>query len=96
MRDQNLSGDAAVNFFKKKLGRELNQFENDMANYPRQCAICNVSDCQDKLKTCKQCFCVAFCPDHLEKGQGVHEKWCKKLRTAAEDYKNEQTLGHQV
>ena len=52
------------------------------------------------MKNCKSCFCVAFCTQHLEEGKKAHEangaQQCNQLRIAAEDYRNEQTLGHQV
>ena len=59
--------------------------------------VCGTDDF-DKLKTCKACFCVAFCPGCLESGKKKHEEnqMCSQLQLAAEDYKNEQTLGHQV
>ena len=33
---------------------------------------------------------------HFEEGRLKHEEFCSQLRIAAEDYKNEKTLGHQV
>ena len=33
---------------------------------------------------------------HFEEGLLKHEEFCSQLRIAAEDYKNEKTLGHQV
>ena len=33
---------------------------------------------------------------HFEEGLQKHEEFCSQLRIAAEDYKNEKTLGHQV
>ena len=52
------------------------------------------------MKNCKNCFCVAFCPNCVE-GAKKHceengSQRCAQLRIAAEDYRNEQTLGHQV
>lgn len=96
LREENLTGDSAVEFLQSKLGHKLSQYEYDIANHPRVCAVCNVANPPDDLKNCKNCFCVAFCPDHLENGKAQHEKWCRALKTAAEDYKNEQTIGHQV
>ena len=59
--------------------------------------VCNIANPPDELINCKNCFCVAYCPSCLEAGKTkCHEKWCKALRIAAEDYKNEQTIGHQV
>ena len=53
-----------------------------------------------RLRNCKNCPCVAFCTQHLEEGMKRHEsdgaQQCAQLRIAAEDYRNEQTLGHQV
>ena len=53
-----------------------------------------------RLKNCKNCFCIAFCPNCVE-GAKKHceengNQRCSQLRIAAEDYRNEQTLGHQV
>ena len=53
-----------------------------------------------RLKNCKNCFCIAFCPNCVE-GAKKHceennSQRCAQLRIAAEDYRNEQTLGHQV
>jgi hypothetical protein len=54
----------------------------------------------DRLRNCKTCFSVAFCTQHLEEGKKNHEangaQQCAQLRIATEDYRNEQTLGHQV
>ena len=52
------------------------------------------------MKNCKNCFCIAFCPNCVE-GAKKHceennSQRCAQLRIAAEDYRNEQTLGHQV
>ena len=69
MREQNLTGDQAVEILKAKLKRPLSQFELDLANHPRVCLVCNTANPPDELKNCKNCFCVAFCPDHLEIGR---------------------------
>ena len=95
LREQNLIGDKAVQFLREKLNRQLSQFELDIANFPRVCCVCGIANPPDQLKNCKNCFCVAFCPKCLEFKE-EHEKWCKALKIAAEDYKNEQTIGHQV
>ena len=92
-----MMGGQAVQFLKEKLNRNLNQFEFDITNHPRVCYVCDKANPPEKLKNCKNCFCVAFCPDHIESGMSQHEeKWCKGLKIAAEDYKIEQTIGHQV
>ena len=97
LREQNMMGGQAVQFLKEKLNRNLNQFEFDITNHPRVCYVCDKANPPEKLKNCKNCFCVAFCPDHIESGMSQHEeKWCKGLKIAAEDYKIEQTIGHQV
>jgi hypothetical protein len=96
IREQNLFGENGATFMSKQLGRELTQFERDIANHARMCMICDKGNPPDDLKNCRQCFCVAFCPEHLEVGKAKHEKWCNQLKIAAEDYKNEQTIGHQV
>lgn len=90
-----LSSQQMVTYLTQKLGRPLNQFELDLTNFPRVCAVCQ-SDKHDVLKNCKSCFCVAFCPSHFEEGKSKHEEFCELLKIAAEDYKNEKTLGHQV
>jgi hypothetical protein len=95
LREQNLTGSDAVSYLTSKLKRPLNQFEFDIANHPRVCMVCNKYDPADELKNCKQCFCVAFCPKCVESGI-CNLPSCKALKIAAEDYKNEQTLGHQV
>ena len=96
MREQNLTGNDAVSFLSSKLKRPLSQFEYDICNHPRVCMVCNKGNPPDDLKNCRQCFCVAFCPNCHESGKTQHDKWCKALKIAAEDYKNEQTIGHQV
>ena len=96
LREQNLTGSDAVSFLSSKLKRALNQFEFDIANHPRVCMVCNQYEPADELKNCKQCFCVAFCPKCVESGNTCNGKWCAALKIAAEDYKNEQTIGHQV
>lgn len=78
------------------LGRPLTQFEQDIGEHPRICIVCRQGSDQKVLRTCQSCFCVAFCLSHLEEAMEAHSKWCQHLRLCAEDYKNEQTLGHQV
>ena len=60
----------------------------------------SISQLLHRLRNCKNCFCAAFCTQHLEEGKKQHEaddlQQCTQLRIAAEDYRNEQTLGHQV
>ena len=96
MREQNLMGDSAIEFMRSKLNRALTQYEMDICNFPRCCIVSGKMNPPDDLKNCKQCFCVAFMPEHLESGKCKHEKWCRALRTAADDYFFEQTIGHQV
>ncbi len=96
LREQDMTGESAVEFLRSKLNRALTQFEMDIANHPRVCMECGKANPPDDLKNCKNCFCVTFCADHLESAKTQHDKWCKALKTAAEDYKNEQTIGHQV
>ena len=96
LREQNLYGDKAVQFLQEKLKRNLSQYELDIANHPRMCCVTDKANPPGKLKNCKNCFCVAFFEEHAEEARTQHDKWCKALRTAAEDYKNEQTIGHQV
>jgi len=97
IRGKGLSPDQVLASLREKLGRSLTQYEMDIAHFPRVCMVCGCDDF-DKLKNCKNCFCVAFCPSCLETGKLKHEadQMCTQLATAAEDYKNEQTLGHQV
>ena len=87
-----------VSFLKQKLDRNLTQFELDIAEYPRICMICSQGDNQADLKPCKECYSVAFCASdkHEEEGKLKHGKYCNALETAAIDYRNEITLGHQV
>ena len=96
LREQNLYGDKAVQFLQEKLKRNLSQYELDIANHPRMCCVTDKANPPGQLKNCKNCFCVAFFEDRAEEARTQHDKWCKALRTAAEDYKNEQTIGHQV
>ena len=97
MRQESLTGDSAIQFLQSKLNRPLTQYERDIANHPRVCMISNTyGNPPDELKDCKQCFCVTFAPEYVAVGQCKHEKWCKPLRIVMEDYKNEQTIGHQV
>jgi len=79
--------------------KNLDQYEIDLTNFPRRCVMCGCDD-HNKLKNCKNCFCIAFCPNCVE-GAKKHceennSQRCAQLRIAAEDYRNEQTLGHQV
>lgn len=54
-------------------------------------------DNQNGLKECRNCFCVAFSPEHYDEGVKLHKSEdCHELKMAAEDYKHEITLGHQV
>ena len=96
MREQNLTGDSAIEFLKVQLNRPLSQYELDIAQHPRVCMISNQMNPPDELINCKVCFCVAFSPAYLEQGKCKHEKWCQALKLSAEDYKFEQTIGHQV
>ena len=96
MREENLTGDSAVQFLQSRLNRPLTQYERDIANHPRVCMISNKANPPDDLIDCKLCFCVAFSKECIEEGKKKHEKWCKALKIAAEDYKNEQTIVHQV
>ena len=92
-----MMGSKAAQFLSEKLQRPLNQFERDITNHLRVCYVCDKANPPEKLKNCKNCFCVAFCPECYESGKSQHEeKWCKALKIAAEDYKIEQTIGHQV
>ena len=75
--------------------RDLVQYEIDITLFPRTCAVCQ-SDKSESLKNCKHCFGIAFCQNHFDEGKAKHEEFCDQLRIAAEDYKNEKTLGHQV
>ena len=89
---------------EKKLKRSLNQYEVDIVEHPRICLVCQEGKNQGILRNCRDCFCVAFCKICVEKNKKNpikaimrhKEKYCKALRTAAEDYKNEVNLGHQV
>jgi len=97
IRENNMMGSKAAQFLSEKLQRPLNQFERDITNHLRVCYVCDKANPPEKLKNCKNCFCVAFCPECYESGKSQHEeKWCKALKIAAEDYKIEQTIGHQV
>ena len=91
-----MTGEKALAFMKAKLNRPLTQFEHDIANHPRVCAVSGEYDTKEELIDCKKCFCVAFKAKYYDEGMAKHEKWCKALKIAAEDYKNEQTIGHQV
>lgn len=90
--------EAMAEALRDLLGRkELSQYELDVCNFPRVCMVCG-DDEPEALRDCKGCSCVAFCNQHLEAGKKRHEESgrCCQLRLAAEDYKNEMTLGHQV
>ncbi len=92
-----LSADDLIDRMAAKLERRVTQFETDIAMHPKICMVCGSGDRQAALKECRNCFCVAFCPDHYDEGGKFHKaEDCSALKTAAEDYKHEITLGHQV
>eukprot|EP00094_Tigriopus_californicus_P001703 TCALIF_01648-PA protein Name:"Protein of unknown function" AED:0.01 eAED:0.10 QI:51/0.5/0.66/1/1/1/3/0/582 len=94
---EKLTSDQMQELLRLELNRELNQFEVDITTFPRVCMITGSGAQQAEMRNCKNCFCVAFSPERYEEGMTLHgAEDCKALKTAAEDYKNEITLGHQV
>merc|ERR1712012_1386894 len=94
---EKLAGDRLVEAVKLELGRDLKQYEMDVCQFPRVCAVSGGGGAdQDSLKNCTRCHCVAWSPKYIEKGKESHEEWCHLLKTAMEDYKHEKSLGHQV
>ena len=69
---------------ERELGRSLNQFEQDICDYPR---VCIVSGATENLKNCRDCFCVAFSLDCAEEAKKRHNEFCTPLKYAAEDYR---------
>ena len=92
----NYTTDQMADILRRELGRELNQFEIDITTFPRVCVVSGAAEPQNDLRTCKNCFCVAFLPKNYEEGMKLHEPYCHALKLVAEDYKYEMTVGHQV
>ena len=92
----NFTPEEMSQFMAVGLGRKLTQFEQDIVMHPRVCAVTGRGDHQNELKECRKYGCLVFRPEHYEEGVKRYEADSAALRTAAEDYKNEITLGHQV
>lgn len=91
------SGEKLLAMVEAGLGRKPTQFEHDIALHPRVCMVTGSGEGQNELRECRNCFCVAFSPNNYDEGIKLHKSEdCEALKTAAEDYKHEITLGHQV
>lgn len=64
----NMDAEKMRSFLESGLGRQLRQFESDIITHPRLCGLCNSGERQSEMKNCKQCFCIAFHPEHVEEG----------------------------
>ena len=92
----NFNAEQMQDKLREALGRPLTQYEIDLTQFPRICGLCNKGQDQSGLETCQKCFCAAFCKACKSEGETRHCKYCAALKFAAEDYRNEVTVGHQV
>ncbi|XP_018405707.1 PREDICTED: putative protein MSS51 homolog, mitochondrial [Cyphomyrmex costatus] len=59
-----------------KLGRPLKVYENEMFQFPRECAVCHEQDDQ-LLEDCQNCASISFCKAH--KDSIIHKETCFPL-----------------
>lgn len=60
-----------------KLGRKLENYEEQMFKFARSCVVCHKSR-SDQLTDCEHCPSGSFCQDHLN--DPVHSKMCSEFQ----------------